>query len=141
MGGRPFKFLTFSCSDPKSLERGPQCSARRRNFQKLLHTIVVLRIGYIPTGRNYTSSQYSQCPMQKTKKMAIFGQLGVVFESQWRGIAVFGRRSNFTSGSPSPYVRRTQLACKDFCKFLRRAEIEGRLCGPFGPKSEKAVQF
>ena len=103
-GGRPPKIPTFSGSEPKRLERGPQCSSRQRNFQKLLHTIVVLRIGYIPTGRNYTSSQYPQCPMQKTKKTAIFGQLGVVFESWWRGIAVFGRRCNFTSVTSSPYA-------------------------------------
>ena len=102
LGGGPPKIPTFSGSDSERLERGPQCSARRRNFQKPLHTIVVLRWGYNPTERNYISSQYPRCPMQKTQKTAVFAQLGVVFESRWRGIAVFGRRCNFTSGSPSP---------------------------------------
>ena len=104
MGDRPPRIPTSSGSDPERLERGPQCSSRRRKFRKLLHTIVVLRIGYIPTRRNYTSSLYPQCPMQKKQKTAIFGQLGVVFESWWRGITVFGGRCNFTSVTSSPHA-------------------------------------
>ena len=68
LGDSPLKIPTFSRSYSERLERGPQCSARRRNFQKLLRTIVVLCIGYNPTGRNDTSSQYPRCLMQKTKK-------------------------------------------------------------------------
>ena len=102
LGGRSPKIPTFSGSDSERLERGPQCSARRRNFQKPLRTIVVLRSGYIPTGRNDTSSQYPRCPMQKTKKSAVFAQLGVGDDVRGRGTAVFGRRCGFTSGSPSP---------------------------------------
>ena len=102
LGVRPPKTLIFSGSDSERLERGPQCSARRRNFQKPLRTIVVLRWGYIPTGRNDTSSQYPRCPMQKTKKSAVFAQLGVGDDLRGRGTAVFGRRCHFTSGSPSP---------------------------------------
>ena len=102
MEGGPPKIPTFSGSDSERLERGPQCSARRRNFQKPLRTIVVLRSGYIPTGRKCTSSQYPRCPMQKTKKSAVFAQLGVGDDVRGRGTAVFGRRCGFTSGSPSP---------------------------------------
>ena len=103
-GGRPPKIPTFSGSEPKRLERGPQCSSRRRNFQKLLHTIVVLRIGYIFHSEKLHLLPISTVPHAKNQKTAIIVQLWVICESWWRGILVFGRRCNFTSVTSSPYA-------------------------------------
>ena len=49
-------------------------------FQKSLRTYsVVLRIGYNPRERSYTSFQYLWCPNQKTKKSAVFAHFVTVF--------------------------------------------------------------
>ena len=79
MGGQAPKIPNFSVSDPERLERGPQYSARRRNFQKSQRTFVVLRWGYNPSTFRHVSRQNPRCPTQKTKKSAVFGQFGTVF--------------------------------------------------------------
>ena len=79
-------------------------------------------------------------PHTRNKKAAIFAQLRVVFESQWRGATVLGRRRDETSGSSSPGAE-----LKLYHGFLKSPpmcwEIWGRFCGPFGTKSEKKIRF
>ena len=95
---------TFSGFDPKCLERGPQYSARRRNFQKSQLTFAVLRIGYNPSQRNYTSFQYPRCPIQKTKKSAFFGRFGTVF-NQMGGAPGFSRWDVILSAYPPVHTQ------------------------------------
>ena len=85
------KISTFSGSDSKRLERGPQCSAHRRNFQKPSRTFIDLRIGYNPTERTDTSSQYRRCDVQKNKKTAVFAKLRVF-------LGLSSRASRFLGG-------------------------------------------
>merc|ERR1711966_534173 len=79
LGGRPPKIPTFSGAAPERLERGPQDSARWRNFQKSQRTFVVLRIGYNPSTFRHVSRQNPRCPTQKTKKNAVLARFGTVF--------------------------------------------------------------
>ena len=104
LGDRPPKIPTFSGSGPERLERGPQYSARRRNFQKSLRTFVVLRIGYNPRERNHASFQYPRCPNQKTKKSAVVAQLGTVF-NQMGGAPRFLRWDVISSAYPPVHTQ------------------------------------
>ena len=79
LGERLLNIPTFSRSDPKRLERGPQYSDRRRNFQKSQRTFVVLRWGYNPSTFRHVSRQNPRCPTQKTEKSAVFARFGTVF--------------------------------------------------------------
>ena len=100
MAGRSPKIPTFSGSDPERLERGPQCFARRRNFQKSPHAFVVLRLGYNPSQRKYTSSfQYPCCPNQKTK---MFLPVLALFSTKWLGHSSFQDKLSFHWLSSSP---------------------------------------
>ena len=101
MRGMPPKIPTFSRSDLERLERGPQYSARRRNFQKILRTIVVLRIGYNPSQRNDASFQYPQCPNQENKKCH-FCPFWHCFQPNGWGTAVFKMSCSFVDLSSSP---------------------------------------
>ena len=89
LGGGTAKSLTFCESGSEYLERGPQCLARWRNFQKPLRTIVVLRIGYNLTGRNDTSSQYPQCLNQKNGRFCPTQGGGGASRVSGRGVISF----------------------------------------------------
>ena len=103
LGGGPPKIPTFSGSDSERLERGPQCSARRRNLQKPLRTIVVLRIAYNPTRRNDSSSQYPRCPHQKNKNDGFCPTRG--------GFLTLGSRTSRVLGENSDmYVRLFEIS-------------------------------
>ena len=80
----PKSRLLAGLTDPERLERGPQHSARRRNFKKTLRTIVVLRWGYTPREKKCSSSQYPRCPDQKTKKVP-FLPVSAPFSAKWVG--------------------------------------------------------
>ena len=82
--GHAPKTLTFSGSDPERLERGPQYSARRRNFQESPRTIVVMRLVYNPSKRKCTSFQYPRCLNQKTKR-GPFLPISAPFSTKWLG--------------------------------------------------------
>ena len=115
-GQPPPKIPTYSGSDPERLERGPQYSARRRNFQKSPRTFVVLRIGYNPREKNCSSFQYPRCPTQKTKKSAVFVHFGTVF-SQMGGAPRFSRWAAVSSAYPPVHTQNWKRTW-GFLKFL-----------------------
>ena len=102
LGGKVPKILTFSGSAPERLERGPQYSARRRNFEKRQRTFVVLRLGYNPSQRNDASFQNPRCPTQKNKKKCRFCPFWHCFQPNGWGTVGIGMRRNFFSWDCSP---------------------------------------
>ena len=138
LGGGPPKIPPFSGSDSERLERGPQCSARRRNFQKSLRTIVVLRIVYNPTGTNDTSSQCG-APTKRPKKCR-FCPTRSAFWVSVAGHRGFWEKVSFHFRIPKP-IRRTQIVRKAFWKIHLRAEMWGRFFSPFKVKSETTFHF
>ena len=115
-GGRPPKIPTFSGSAPERLERGPQYSARRRNFQKSQRTFVVLRLGYNPSTFRYVSRQNPRCPTQKTKKSAVLAHFGTVF-NQMGGAPRFSRWASVMSAYP-PVQTQNWKHTWEFLKIL-----------------------
>ena len=95
-----------------------QYSAQRMNFQKPLHAIVVLRIDYLRSGREKLHFlPIFTMPLHKTKKRPFFAQLGVIFQSRGRGIAVFKWRYTFAPLFPSPYTELKYVVCEAFWRF------------------------
>ena len=103
-GGRPPKIPTFRGCAPERLERGPQSSAHRRNFQKTQCSFVVLRCGYNPSMFHHVSSQHPRCPTQKNKKSAVFCPFRHRFQPNGWVTAVFNVRCGETRESSSPIV-------------------------------------
>ena len=125
--------LTLNSASKKAL--GPS-----DKFSKPLHTIVVLCIGCIPGERNYTSSQWPRCPIQKNKKTTVFPQLGMVFESQGWVTVIFKRRCNFAPWSSSSYAELRQYVIF-FWKCNLQAEIWRLFAGLLGQNEKKRPFF
>ena len=87
-GGRPPKVPTFSGSGPERLERGPQHSACRRNFQKSLRKFVVLRIGYNLREKSAAHLNTRGAPTKK-QKSAVFACFGAVFNQMVGAMRIF----------------------------------------------------
>ena len=101
MGRRSPKIPTFSGSAPERLKRGPQYSARWRNFQKSQPTFVVLRIDYNPSTFRHVSRQNPRCLTQKTKKCR-FCSFWHRFQPNGCATAVFKMNCSFIGLSSSP---------------------------------------
>ena len=121
--GNPPEIPIFSGFDPERLERGPQYSARRRNFQKIPRTFVVLRWGYNPSQRNDASLQYPRCPKQKQKtKKVPFSAILAAFSTRWLEHRGFQNEASFRWLILQSH-RRTEIMRQLFWKFCLRAEI------------------
>ena len=76
-GIRPSKISIFSGSDPERLERGPQCLARRKSFQKPLRTTYCSSPDWLQSDRE----KWRLLPISavsRAKNTSVFAQLRVV---------------------------------------------------------------
>ena len=126
----PPKIPTFSGSHSKRLERGPQYSVSRRNFQTSPCMFVVLRLSYNPSQRNDASFQYLRRPTQKAKKVP-FRPIWHRFQPNSWGTAVFKMRSHFVDLSSSTYAElKTYVGTfENFAYGLRNRGVSAGLLG------------
>ena len=131
MGGRPPKIPTFSGFDPERLERGPQYSARRRNFQKSLRTVAVLRWGYNPPEKLQLIPipAVSQPKNQKQRRFRPFWHR---FQPNDWGTAVFKMSCSFVSLSSSPIAELKTYVVGIFEFFAYGPRYRGVFAGVLG---------
>ena len=96
-------------------------SFRGKDHQVLLkihlksYQVLAGHLATIPEGEMTPPPTTRGAPYKKKlKKQAMFVQLGVVFESRWRGAAVFGRMRHFAPSSLRPITELEYIVCKGF---------------------------
>ena len=138
-GGSPPQIPTFGGSNPKHLERGPQYSTRRRKFQKIQRTFVVLPWVHNPRTFRDVLHQPLRCPTKKTKKVLILPVLAP-FSTRWLGHREFSRETlrKLLILQSRCRTENVHWAFENFAYGLR---YMGRFCEPFEAQSEKSVRF
>ena len=102
LGGRPSKIPTFSESDPEHLERGPQYSARRRNFQEKPTCVCSSAIGLQSHHVWSRLIPPLAVPHPKKTKKCHFCPFRYRFQSNGLSTAEFNMRCHETNLSSSP---------------------------------------
>ena len=118
LGVAPPQIPTFSGSDSKRLERGPQHSARRRNFQRSPRTFVVLRLSHNPS--QWCLILIPAVTHPKSQKVPFLPDLAP-FSTKWLGPRGFQDEASFRRLIIQSR-RRTENIRGDFWKFCLWAE-------------------
>ena len=88
-------FANFGQFPPNCPRERPQYAARRRNFQKSLRTIVVLRLGQGIIRLHHVFEPKPRCPVIFRKKACRVGQKRHFLDVLWWGITVFAQKRSF----------------------------------------------
>ena len=118
--GRPPKIPTFRRFDPEGLERRPQYSVRRRNFKKILRSIVVLQWRDNQHVLPRLTSR-SAVPHPNNKKVP-FSPVLAPFLTKWLGHHRYQRETWWNQLILQSHCR-TEILRKYFFNFCLRSEI------------------